>query len=225
MEKKKDRGECRGTVGFWGVVVLAATLSADVLGIGFSCAVRGVRVSIWARLIIAVVSAVVTLCGVLGGTVVSQLMPQEVAVLSGGVMLCLLGGYIIISAFTKSEKKKKPPKAWDKIFALKPLGITIRIIRDPKQCDLDGSAMLDFREALYTGIAVSTDSFAAGISMGMNDWGSIAPLLCGMFQFLFLCVGLYIGKKIRKIMILNDKVITILSGGLLVLIGVVNICF
>lgn len=210
-------------MGFWSVVFLAATLSVDVLGIGFSCAVRGVQVSICARLIIAVVSALVTLCGVLGGAVIYRFVPHEVAVLLGGIMLCLLGGYIIIGAFTKSEKKKKPPKAWDKIFALKPLGITIRIIRDPKQCDLDGSAMLDFREALYTGIAVSTDSFAAGISMGMNDWGSIAPLLCGMFQFLFLCVGLYTGKKLRKIMTLNDKVITALSGGFLVLIGVVNI--
>lgn len=210
---------------FWGVVFLAATLSADVLGIGFSCAVRGVRVSMWARLTIALVSAAVTLCGVLGGTVISQFVPQEIAALLGGIMLCLLGGYIIIGAFTKSGKKKKMPKTWDKIFALKPLGITVRIIRDPKQCDLDGSAMLDFREALYTGIAVSTDSFAAGLSMGMNDWGSIAPLLCGMFQFLFLCVGLYIGKKLRKIMIFNDKVITILSGGILMVIGVIDICF
>ncbi len=210
---------------FWGVVLLAATLSADVLGIGFSCAVRGVRVGMGAKIVIALVSAAVTLCGVLGGTALFQIMPQNVAALLGGIMLCLLGSYMIIGAFVKTEKKRKSPKSWDKIFVLKPFGITVRIIRDPKQCDLDGSTMLDFREALYTGIAVSTDSFAAGISMGMNYWGSLAPLLCGMFQFLFLCIGLYIGKRLRKIITFNDRMITVLSGGLLVLIGVIDICF
>lgn len=211
-------------MGFWGVVLLAATLSVDVLGIGFSCAVRGVRVNMTSRLMIAVVSAVVTLCGVLGGAVLSQVIPQGGAEILGGIMLCLLGGYIIVSAFVKNEKKKKMPKKWDKIFALKSLGITVRIIRDPKQCDLDGSAILDFREALYTGIAVSTDSFAAGISMGLSGWGGVAPVLCGAFQFLFLCVGLYIGKKLKRLTVLNDKLSTMISGGFLLFIGIVNIC-
>lgn len=208
----------------WSVIVLAATLSTDVLGIGLSCAVRGVKVTWVSKIVICLMSAVVTFCGVAGGAVILSFLPSELASATSGALLCLLGGYIIFGAFFSPSKKKKKKKPAEKIFAFKSLGITVRIIRNPQECDVDRSAVLDFKEALYTGIAVSADSFAAGISLGMSGWGSIAPIMCGVFQLFFLCLGLCAGKKIRKITNLNEKTVTVLSGVLLIIVGIVEIC-
>lgn len=209
---------------FWSVAVLAATLSTDVLGIGLSCAVRGVKVTWVSKAVICLMSAAVTFCGVASGTVVLSFLPSGLASVTGGALLCLLGGYIVLGAFLPSSKKKKKEKPAEKIFAFKSLGITVRIIRNPQECDVDGSAVLDFKEALYTGIAVSADSFAAGISLGMSGWGGIAPVLCGAFQLIFLCLGLYAGKKIRKTAKLNEKTVTVLSGVLLLTVGIIEMC-
>ena len=206
----------------WSVVLIAVALSADVFGVGLSCAVRGVKITWTSRLVICLMSAVLTLCGVLGGKVILNFISAQTASVLGGLLLCLLGCSVVWGGFVPKQGKKKENKPYEKILAVKTLGITIRIIRDPKQCDLDGSSVLDFREALYTGAAVSADSLAAGVSFGTGTWGLASPLLCGGFQLVFLCAGLYLGGKIRKSARINSRLMTALSGFILIIIGILT---
>ena len=106
-------------------------------------------------------------------------------------------------------------------FFIKFLGITIQIIRDPISSDLDNSHKIDSKEALYLGIALSLDSICIGIGgsiLGMESF--IFPFFVAFFQIVFLCLGRFLGKKIRKISFIPNSIWNKISGILLILIGI-----
>lgn len=96
----------------------------------------------------------------------------------------------------KENRKKQKPKMYK--FFIRPLGITIEIIRNPIFSDLDNSHTIDAKEAIYLGLATSCDAFASGIGIstfGVN--GVLFPLFVAIFQLVFLSFGNFLGKKIR----------------------------
>lgn len=212
---------------FFEMLLLSMALSADAFAIGIACELRGIRTSITARLVICFVSAVITAAAVFLGSVISDFLPLWVGNLIGIIMLFALGVYVIYGAF--SEKAEKPPKPRREnilTLAVKPLGITISIIRNPAECDIDRSSAVDFAEACYIGIALSADSFAAGLGAGAGGGSEVLiPVMCGIFQLIFLCCGAKIGKKFYGINNIKQKYFNIASGIILIIIAVFRILF
>lgn len=212
---------------FFEMLMLSMALSADALAIGTACEMRGIRTSMPSRLVICLVSAVITAVSVFLGSVISDFLPLWAGNIIGIIMLFALGIYVIYGAFV--EKPEKPPKKRKEnilTLAVKPLGITIRIIRNPEECDIDRSSAVDFAEACYMGAALSADSFAAGLGIGVGggsaEW---IPLMCGVFQMIFLCCGAKIGKNFRQMKNIKQKYLNILSGIILIVIALFRIFF
>ena len=143
------------------LILLSVSLSMDSLGIGISYGIRKIKVPWSAKLIICVISVIFTAIAVTLGNIILIVVPQKAAEIIGSLMLAFLGLFIILSALLpKREKKTKSSRS----IVLKPLGITIKIIKNPVSCDFDKSKHIDIIEAIYLGTALSIDSFAAGVS-------------------------------------------------------------
>ncbi len=122
---------------------------------------------------------------------------------------------------TNKKELKIEPKIY-KIF-LKPLGITIQIIRNPISSDLDNSKVIEKNEAIYLALALSLDSICVGITSTSFGLASLLfPILVPLFQFIFLNVGINLGKGIVKYNT-SFKKWNIISGILLVVIGLLRI--
>jgi len=115
----------------------------------------------------------------------------------------------------------------DKIFNLmiKSLGITIQIIRNPLSCDFDKSKRIDPLEAIYMGLALSVDSIGVGIGIATVGAGTyLIPIATGLFQFIFLCLGGFLGTKFLMFKNINSKIWLIISGLILILLAILR-CF
>ncbi len=108
-------------------------------------------------------------------------------------------------------------------FFIKFLGITIKIIKNPNSSDFDKSNCIDSKEALFLGIALSLDSFCICLGFGMLNFSHfIFPFLVSGFQFLFLSLGNIVGNKLYKFSKIPDNVWSIISGILLIVIGILR---
>ena len=106
-------------------------------------------------------------------------------------------------------------------FFIRCLGITIKIIKNPSSSDLYKSNVIDSKEALFLGLALSLDSFCIGMGFSMlNTFSIIFPLLISWFQLFFLTLGNYCGKKLYSFSKLPDNIWSTISGLLLIIIGV-----
>lgn len=208
-------------MGFFGLLLLSISLSIDAFTIGTSCALGGIKASWKARLIICAISVLIMGASIFCGEALVRFINQEVARYIGCGMLCVLGVYMIFGSFKRSNKSKKKKSI---TLALKPLGITISIIREPALCDIDKSSTIDSKEACYIGTALSIDSVGAGVSMGVSGIGAISAAgLCGICQLIFLCLGLFLGKKIRGIEKIPQKAFTRASGFIIILVAVIKL--
>ncbi|MFQ8988029.1 MAG: manganese efflux pump [Intestinibacter sp.] len=103
------------------------------------------------------------------------------------------------------------------------LGITIKIIKNPTSSDLDSSHSIDSKEALFLGFALSLDCFcigAFGSIIGVSSF--LFPVFISIFQLVFLSIGNMLGKKLHRLCNLTDNIWSVISGILLVLMGVVR---
>ncbi len=204
----------------FGLLLLSMSLSIDAFTIGTSCALGGIKASWKSRLIICAISVLIMGISIFCGEALARFISQEVARYIGCGMLCILGIYIIFGSFARNKK----PKRKSITLALKPLGITISIIREPSLCDIDNSNTIDSKEACYIGTALSIDSIGAGVSMGVSGIGAISAAgLCGAFQLIFLCCGLFLGKKLRGIERIPSEIFTRISGLVIILIAVIKL--
>ena len=178
------------------ILLIAISLSMDALAMGISYGLRGIRTPWYARLILCGVSVFITGSAVAAGSLVTLLITPEAAKLIGIGMLAVLGIVIILQAFLKKK--------------------------EAESCDFDHSKHIDALEAVYLGVALSIDSFGAGISTGIAGGGDIGiPLAAGLCQVVFLCAGEFCGKKLKYIKA-DDRLFTVISGVLLLILAAVR---
>ena len=214
-----------GVMWLFSAILLAVSLSMDALGIGISYGLRKVRVATLPKVIISLISLIFTALAIGIGHVIALILPEQLAKLIGSAMLLVLGVVIIVQALigrTSSENKKKPtPKTWS--WTIKSLGVSIKITRVPVANDIDKAPAINVKESLYLGVALSIDSFGAGISSavaGVNSF--LVPVLVGLCQFVFLSLGLYCGSKLTAIQKLDSNFFMLLSGAILITLACVR---
>lgn len=204
-----------------GLMLLSVSLSIDAFTIGTSCALGGIKTSWRARIIICLISVLIMGISVVCGEWLAKLINPNVSRLIGCGMLCLLGVYIILGALGKTKKHREKKSV---TLVLKSLGITVNIIKNPVSCDIDKSNSIDTREACYIGVALSIDSVGAGVSMGVSGMNALSVAgMSGLCQLIFLCVGLFLGSRLRNIERLPQKIFTIMSGVIIILISIFKI--
>ena len=206
-------------------ILLAISLSMDALGIGISYGLRGVKVPNLPKIIISFISLLFTAIAIGIGNVIVLFLPDYLAKLVGSGMLAVLGAVILIQAAGKNKKTESADEKTEKVWNLnlKPLGIIIKIIHAPVSCDVEKSSSIGIKESIYMGVALSIDSFGAGISSavsGVNDF--FVPIMVGLCQFVFLSLGIFCGQKLTSFKKIDSKIFVMLSGALLIILAVVR---
>ncbi len=198
------------------MVLLCAALSIDALSIGASCGFGGIRMSPVSRGIVMLVSVCVTGAAVCTGYLMSGFVTELIGRLVGSLLLMLIGGYMIMGAF----RKKRQPERAEGVLAL-----SARMIGTPEDCDLDHSKTIDYKEACIIGLALSADSFAAGISAGIGGVEAFwVPVLCGLFQTALLWCGESSARRLRRVLPLGQRIFPTAAGVILIAVALYRLC-
>lgn len=157
------------------------------------------------------------------------MFPDYITKSLGSFIFILAGIFMFFQALQKDKdiklnsKSKKLLKEKTYSFFIKFLGITIKIIKDPTNSDLDNSNKIDYKEAIFLSLALSIDSICIGIGssiIGINNL--IFPFLISFFQLLFLKLGFLFGKNLYKNCNLLKNIWSIISSILLIFIGILK---
>ena len=188
-----------------------------------------------AKIVLFLISFSISILSVWFGDILKNVFSDFATKLIGNLILVGMGIFVCFQAIRKDKKnvtqKVSPSEPIyennEKIYSffIDFLGITIKIIKNPTSSDLDSSYSIDSKEAFFLGFALSLDCFcigAFGSIIGISPF--LFPLFISIFQLVFLSVGNMLGKKLHRSH-LPDNIWSVISGVLLVLIGVVRFVF
>lgn len=203
------------------LVILAIALSIDGYGVGLTLGMREMKVPFKSIVVISICSAISLGIAMMIGEFISRFISPNVAETTGGVILILLGIWLVYQFF-KSEKTITEVQSKEKIifnFEIKSLGVVINILQKPTEVDFDKSGTITGIEALVLGVALSLDAFGAGIGAAMMG---ISPLILavsiGIMSSVFIWSGLQSGKFLSNNKFMKN--ISFLPGAILILIGI-----
>lgn len=205
------------------VLLYILSVNLDSLGVGISYGIRKIHIPCGASVLIALCSVFYAAAAIFSGSLLTRVFPPWLGKALGSGILFALGAWTCVSAFRPDTQKKRAPKT--RSFAIRPLGLTISIARDPVVCDFDGSRRIDPGEALYLALALSLDSIGVGIGAGLSGIGAwFLPPLIGLLQFAFLTLGSLLGKRLRQVARIPHQFWTVLSGALFLLLALLRAC-
>lgn len=207
------------------IILLSVSLSVDAFGIGASYGIRNIFIPPATKIVISLMSIAITGISLLCGTWIAALLPDYIAKYLGVIILIFMGLWIIRQG-TAPDKRNENKNQNETLLNLiiKSMGITIKIIKTPQICDLNKSNIIEPWEAIYLGFALSMDSFGAGIGSGASGLFSPAiPFAVALCQIIFLSSGRFIGIKLKVFTEIKENTWTVLSGILLIFIGLLRI--
>ncbi|WP_369902321.1 sporulation membrane protein YtaF [Bacillus manliponensis] len=204
---------------YFSIILLAFTLSLDSCSVGLTYGLRNVRIPLKSIVVIGICSAMVMLISMGIGHMISQVFSPVFATRIGGVVLVGIGVWVLYQFF-QGDKKEVPQhkeKVWN--FEIASLGLVIQILRKPTVADFDKSGTISGMEAFMLGMALSLDSFGAGIGASLLGFSPIVMAgLVAVMSTLFLFVGMKLGAILSNMRWLQK--FTFVPGILLIIIGI-----
>ncbi|AVX19887.1 putative sporulation protein YtaF [Carboxydocella sporoproducens DSM 16521] len=200
-------------------ILFAVALSLDGLAAGMAYGLRQIRVPWYSLLIISLASSATLALSLLGGKGLYRFLPAVWAEKIGGLILIGVGIWIFAQRLGSAEERGEKEEATLVKFRIPGLGLIIQILREPQQADLDRSGVISPVEALWLGVALALDAFAAGIGLGLTDasmWE--IPLLVGVTTFIMVGGGLKLGQVCSRLA--SSRWAAILPGMILVVLGI-----
>lgn len=149
-----------------------------------------------------------------------KLFSPQVAESLGGIILVLLGAWILFQFF-RSEKGKESREHDDTIlnFEIQSLGLVIHILRKPMSADFDKSGAITGLEAFLLGLALSLDAFGAGVGAAMLG---LSPGYLAISVAIMSSLFVFMGMKLGVLFAQYDWVqkFSFIPGILLIIIGI-----
>lgn len=185
-------------------LLLALSSSIDSLGIGITYGIKNTKISRIGKIILFAISLITTYISIFFGNLIQYIFPKVFTNFLGCLILICIGIYICFQALKKEKDSKN-------------------IFNSPISSDLNNSKIIEPQEALFLAIALSLDSFCIGICGAITDINlTLFPFLVSILQLIFLSLGSYLGIHIRNFCKLPQNVWSIISGILLIIIGVLK---
>ena len=218
---------------FLHALILTISSSIDSLGIGITYGIRKTTISFIAKMILFAIAFIVSVISIwIGGTLKDIFSPNIIGYI-GSFILILIGIFIFLQSIknknisdkniNKSLREELNEQQKIYSFFIKCLGITVQILKNPISSDFDKSNTIDAKEAVFLGLALSLDSFGVGMSFGMiENFTFYFPLFISLFQLFFLNFGNLLGKKLSNFSRIPENFWSIISGILLIIIGLIR---
>ncbi|UOQ47176.1 sporulation membrane protein YtaF [Gracilibacillus caseinilyticus] len=185
--------------------LLLFAISMDSVLVAFTYGLRGLTLP--AKELVKISFTVAVFFGIsMGfGSVLASFISINLMELAGGFILTIVGLCLIVSLLQKESEKKIP--------------FPIKILKKPMEADIDRSGNINGMEPFLIGVALSLDSFGAGIGIYLLGASPIfTPILVGFITAFCLFVGVYTGKYFANSKGLGKM--SFLPGCLLVIIGI-----
>ena len=181
---------------FIGLIILSITSSIDSFGIGITYGIKNTKISLISKFILFFISLIITSISLLFGNILNHIFSSSLSKIIGNIILIIIGVYMLINSNASTKNS---------------------------DYDFNHSNLIDPKEALILGFALSLDSFCIGVGTsvyGINYY--IFPVLVSRFQFLFLSIGNILGSRLSNLSKFSNKTSTIVSGLLLTLIALLR---
>jgi putative sporulation protein YtaF len=202
------------------IILLALAVSLDSFSVGFTYGLRKMRIPFKSIVIIACCSAMTLTIAMSIGHLLQRFLSPVFAEKMGGIILIILGVWVIYQFF-RSEKEKDilPHEKVIINLEIKSLGLVIHILKKPMSADFDKSGTITGVEAIMLGLALSLDAFGAGIGAVMLGFSpGYLALAVALLSSLLVFLGIKLGSYLSQITWLQN--FSFLPGVLLIIIGV-----
>lgn len=176
------------------LILLALITSADAFLFGISFGLKKIRLTFISLLIITLTGTIILMLSALVGNFISEYIYH--GELIGSLILVGIGMWLCSDAENSTKN----------------------ILEHPEKADINKSQKIEAFEAVIMGFVLSIDSatIVAGSSISGKET-MLLPVFILIFQIMFITLGIFIGgKDIRTI---PDRLITLISGLVIVLIG------
>ncbi len=178
-------------------ILLAAALSADAFAVSFACGLGRIRIPASSVLILSAVSVLMLALSLFAGQLLSGLIPERLTKLLSFLLLFGIGIFKLIPGSEKARAEKANKNSDDRLSP---------------------------REALPLGIALSVDSLAAGIGIGVGAAVSLSCLETLAVSFFFCIAALLTGSRLgRSLSRHTDAKLSWIGGAMLVLLAVLKL--
>lgn len=208
------------------LLLLAFAVSLDSFSVGLTYGMRRVSIPKKSIMIISSCTFFVLLIAMGMGHSIERYFSYQAGERIGGGILIIIGVWVLYQFFTSDRNGVNDNKRKDRRklveFEIKSLGLIIRILRKPMEADIDNSGKINSIEALFLGLALSLDSFGAGIGGALIDLPPILfSLVVTISSAIFVISGVKVGKVFGGFSWFNH--LSFLPGVALILIGLLKI--
>ena len=194
-------------------LLVGIVANIDNLVIGCSYGMKKTRIALLPNIIIAIISVLSAFIALMVGHFISAYFKPTLANDLGGSLLIIIGGLSIWSTFFEhSEKFKKSNSR------------LLKVLYQPKSADLDENMLISIKESILLGMALALNSISTSFSVGLTDPNILIYILCiGFFSLVFISLGVSFGIKLSTRLKDIEALAPIISGLLLIIIGLYEI--
>lgn len=185
------------------ILILAITVNLDSFITGMSYSIKGIKVPIYCRLLISLLTVLLAYITVHATSLLSSYISDNITSYIGAGILFVMGiGVILKSIFEKKKEEYYLEKA-----------------------DYNKSKTIELPEAILLMVALSIDNIFISIATGFTGKAYlmyILPAIIGIMQYTLFSLGNKLGNKVNKFMskYFSENTMNIISGVIFILIGI-----
>lgn len=178
-------------------IMMSIALSIDALGIGISYRLKGVLIPLRTKIIVGITTTVIMYVALTVGTVFHDGLPGQFPNLLGAMILIVIGLVFLRNSLGPEEKVAY---------------------------DFNDSRTIEPIEGLFLAIALSADSFGAGIAVASTGIRSyVLACMVGGMQLFFLFLAECLVEHVPYVQQMSRKLCGYISGSLLLIIGLLRL--
>jgi putative sporulation protein YtaF len=203
-------------------LVFAVTLSIDSFFAGSTYGMKNIKISWKSQLILTAAASLALMLSMTFGGIVEKILNPVVAKYFGALILSVIGLWSLISAF-KDQNLKNGKKNIIASFKIRPIGVVVKILREPALADADESGAIDPKEAVLLGAALALDSLGAGFGAAAAGFDIyLTTLFVALMSAFMLSIGIHIGRKFPGF---KSNKIKYVPGSLLITLALIKALF
>lgn len=181
------------------IFLIVFSLSIDALVVSFAYGANKTKISLGQQCIITSISSSILVASIFIGGLLQKLLPSQFTAFICVFILATLGSLRLFEAFFKHYLHKKPDSCHTLGFSFLGIHFNIKASLPYSPPILKTYKVLTFKESCCLGGALSLDSIAVGIGIGLLNINYFQVLILSLLiNLLMLSLGNLIGYKLSQ---------------------------
>jgi len=204
-----------GAMHYLSAILLGIAANLDNLAIGIVYGLRGIRLPFPSNLVMALLSGLAIYLSGWCGQQLARVMSINTANVIGGIIVALMGIWVLWVYLKDQEKYKIFPIQCDDEHED---SMTI-IFKHPERADADNSGDISWQEALGLGLALAANCLTMGVGVGITGLNLAGVTLAvTLSSIMAITLGLILGHRYGATFLGNYA--TPVAGVILLLVGI-----